>query len=503
VRVHAGALLFHNVYVYLTNSMDQTAHKLVVNPEQSGGIIAVGAKSPKGENLQFTVTTEAQRADGDEGVIQLDLKPPGTTNTGTTNTGTTNTETTNTGTTNTGTTNTGTTNRWTTTPDTKIHPKTPARSPRHSPPPRHLPHSPPPRQRSYASEMYSSEEGSPRFRHGSPSFDVSGLANPNKMRRNFREHHPPTPSRSRSRSLSIPRPPAPRAPEVKPSTGFSSIREEKLYILLTLKRMRGEGFENISDFTADSDIEEMRIELKTLQEDSMVSNGIENCRTALITLTTGTEILNKKYNPFDLDLDGWSQSIFESIERYDGVLEKLTRKYVKRVSAISPEIQLLLMLCGSAASFCFTKSMMKAAQPTMTRIAEENPELIAKMMQGMARDQGAQAVPAEPVPMAVPVVPAVPVDIPAPRSSRYEVPEAFMRPPPQQNKNFHKGDDDNSSVSFSIFTRRHDLGYERVPVCQLPGKPQEDRPQGTDHKEGAGLKQGEHRHQARAGRGQL
>jgi hypothetical protein len=401
--------------------MDQTAHKLVVNPEQSGGIIAVGAKSPKGENLQFTVTTEAQQRQGDEGVINLnllDLKSPGAR------------------------------------PPMDAPHAMHAREARHSPPARR---SPRPRQRSYASELYSSDEGSPPPRyHGSPSFDVSGLANPNKMRRDFREHVPPSPSpsrprRSRSRSARPPPPPTPRAPEVKPSPGFTSIREEKLYILLTLKRMRAEGVDSISDFTADSDIEEMRLELKTLQEDSMVTNGIENCRTALITFTTGTEILNKKYNPFDLDLDGWSQSIFESIERYDGVLEKLTRKYVKRVSAISPEIQLMLMLCGSAASFCFTKSMMKAAQPTMTRIAEENPELIQKMMQGMAQ-QGASA---QEVPVAVPVVPVAPVAVPAvpaPKSSRYEVPEAFMRPPPQPQHNAHDGvdDDNDSNVSLSI-----------------------------------------------------
>jgi hypothetical protein len=437
---------FSSTYVYLrTYTMDQTGHKLVVNPEQLGGIIAVGAKS-----LQFIVTTEAQRQ-GDEGVIQLDLKSPGARNPR----------------------------------DTKFSLPT-RRSPpsrrlppsRHSPPSRHLPPSgrlPASRQWFYTSNMYSSDEGSPPpGYHGSPSFDVSGLANPNKCAATSvsmsplppphlsdAPGHDPSlnPARPRLRHLEHQRSNRP---------GFTSIQEEKLYILLTLKRMRAEGVDKILDFSADSDIEEMRLELKMLQEDLMVINGIENCRTALITFTTGTEILNKKYDPFDLDLDGWSQRILESIKRYDGVLEKLTRKYVKCVSAISPKIQLLLMLCGSAASFCFTKSMMKGAQPTMIRIAEENPELIQKMMQGMAqqemRGQGMQggasaethvAVPVVPAATAVPLVPAVPVDIFAPKSSRYEVPEAFVRPhpqgPPREGEREAHGDgDDDINVSLSI-----------------------------------------------------
>jgi hypothetical protein len=394
--------------------MDQqmTAHKLVVNPEQSGGIIAVSTRTPKGDNLQFTVSAE-------------DEAPP----------------------------------------PPASSPKPPAQSDKRASPP---PRASPPRRASPSPshDMYSSDDSSPRaWRHHSPSvsIDVSGLANPNKMRRSFREPSPsPTPSRRQrrpspprrpspvrrhSRSRSTSRPPAPKAPEPKPSPGFSSIREEKLYILLTLKRMRAEGIEEISNFTNDSDIEEMRMELRTLQEDQMTSNGIESCRTALITVTTGLEIMNKKYNPFDLDLDGWSQSIFESIERYDTILEKLVKKYSKRVSAISPEIQLMLMLCGSAASFCFTKSMMKAAQPTMTKIAEENPELIRRMMQSMA----------PPAPEEVPVVPVVPVvptsamptgAIPVPQSSRYAEPvERFVRPAPQPPSHDH---DDASSVSLSL-----------------------------------------------------
>jgi hypothetical protein len=108
----------------------------------------------------------------------------------------------------------------------------------------------------------------PQRRHEDVSFDgdtldVSGLANPQKQRQDFfadPHRHDRTRyrswtrsrSRSQSRAPSPAPPPAPPLPvplpETKPSPGFSSIREEKLYIILSLKRMRAEGVDHTSDF---------------------------------------------------------------------------------------------------------------------------------------------------------------------------------------------------------------------------------------------------------------
>jgi hypothetical protein len=169
----------------------------------------------------------------------------------------------------------------------------------------------------------------------------------------------------------------------------------------------------------DSDIEEMRLELKTLADDQMVSSGIETCRTALISITTSMEVLNRKYDLFGLDLDGWSQSTFDGIERYDSVLEKLSRKYSKRVANIGPGMQLLLMLSFSGAQFCFNKSMIEAAMPNFRKVAADNPELVEKMKQSMKKSPVVDEDDPGPPP-------------PPPRSSRFEEEEPFVRSEPSE-----------------------------------------------------------------------
>ena len=38
---------------------------------------------------------------------------------------------------------------------------------------------------------------------------------------------------------------------------------------------------------------------------------------------TGIEYLNNKFDPFDVKLDGWSESINENITNYDEIFEEL------------------------------------------------------------------------------------------------------------------------------------------------------------------------------------
>ena len=42
---------------------------------------------------------------------------------------------------------------------------------------------------------------------------------------------------------------------------------------------------------------------------------------------TGLEFLNNKFDPFSVNLDGWSESVNESIFDYDEIFEELYAKY--------------------------------------------------------------------------------------------------------------------------------------------------------------------------------
>ena len=52
----------------------------------------------------------------------------------------------------------------------------------------------------------------------------------------------------------------------------------------------------------------------------------------LIACTTGLEFMNKKYNPFEIQLDGWSENVMENVEDYDEVFEELYVKYRSKMA---------------------------------------------------------------------------------------------------------------------------------------------------------------------------
>jgi hypothetical protein len=111
--------------------------------------------------------------------------------------------------------------------------------------------------------------------------------------------------------------------------------------------------------------------------------GIKFARRCLMACVTGIEFLNKKFDPFNIKLEGWSENVMESVDDYDNIFEKLHEKYSSKAE-VSPEIELLLMLGGSAFMFHLTNSLLKG--PMMSNIvAQNNPNFMASMMGAMSQ----------------------------------------------------------------------------------------------------------------------
>ena len=83
---------------------------------------------------------------------------------------------------------------------------------------------------------------------------------------------------------------------------------------------------------------------------------------------SGAEFLNSKFDPFDIKLDGWSESVNENIEDFDEVFEQLYEKYGGGGGEIAPELKLLMMLGGSAFMFHLSNTMFKSSVPNMNDI---------------------------------------------------------------------------------------------------------------------------------------
>ena len=131
----------------------------------------------------------------------------------------------------------------------------------------------------------------------------------------------------------------------EPSAGFSSIEDEKQDLLYKFYRLTSKGIPVGKKFTMSSDIHEMRNEFSRIQRDNDVKSSIRFSRRMLMACVTGIEFLNKRYDPFEVKLDGWSESIMENMDDYDNVFERLHDKYIRVACVDGPGNRIVTVAC--------------------------------------------------------------------------------------------------------------------------------------------------------------
>ena len=179
-------------------------------------------------------------------------------------------------------------------------------------------------------------------------------------------------------------PPPERHVVEQPSEGYGSIEEEKADIMFKLQRLHRQGVKGMRAFTPYSDIRDMRTELSRVKTELELERSVKFQRKILMAVMSALEWGNSKFDPFGLELDGFSEHMHQAVNtntEYDGVFEELYFKYRGKVST-PPEIRLLLMVGGSAMMFHMTKSMMKSALPNLGDIMRQNPAMMETVMKG-------------------------------------------------------------------------------------------------------------------------
>jgi hypothetical protein len=175
----------------------------------------------------------------------------------------------------------------------------------------------------------------------------------------------------------------------QPSAGYTSIEDEKADLLNKLTRLSKKGFTVNQRLNAYSSIQELRTEYKRIMYGIEVDQSVKFSRRMMVACVSGLEFLNKRYNPVDIHLDGWSESVMENLDDYDGVFEELYVKYKTKMH-VAPEVKLIMMLGGSAMMFHLTNSMFKAAIPNMSDVMKQNPELVKSMVQAVQNTKSNQ-----------------------------------------------------------------------------------------------------------------
>ena len=197
-----------------------------------------------------------------------------------------------------------------------------------------------------------------------------------------------------SNSTSSPAAPAPtinnyyQAP-VAPLKSPEEIQKEKVQYLRLFDRLEAKGVRLDKKYSMESDLNEMKGEYERLQHQRDLDKSVRFQRKMLIAFVTGIEFLNNRFDPLDLKLDGWSESIHENVNDYDDVFEELHEKY-KDKAKMAPEIKLLLMLGGSGFMFHLTNTMFKTSLPGMGDILKQNPDLMQQFTKAAVNSMGAQ-----------------------------------------------------------------------------------------------------------------
>jgi hypothetical protein len=162
---------------------------------------------------------------------------------------------------------------------------------------------------------------------------------------------------------------------------------EKKEILYQLDRLRSKGIKVPYDFNMNSNLNDMRSSYERLKREREIDASVRFQRKMLMGFVTGTEFLNNRYNPFSVELDGWSEQIHESVDDYDDIFEELHDKYKSSGSNMAPELRLLISLGGSAFMFHLTKKMFSSSElPKVEEVLNNNPELMKKFQEASAME---------------------------------------------------------------------------------------------------------------------
>lgn len=157
---------------------------------------------------------------------------------------------------------------------------------------------------------------------------------------------------------------------------------EKAAIINKIRRLSAKGIEG-NRMTMVNTLDEIKAEYARLVDSRNLESSIKFQRSTLLTCVTGLEFLNQKFNPLDVNLDGWSESVNENQEDFDEIFEELYDKYKDR-SKVAPEIRLVMTLGISAAMCHVTNTFFKSKMPGMDDILKRNPDLARQFAQAAA-----------------------------------------------------------------------------------------------------------------------
>ena len=150
---------------------------------------------------------------------------------------------------------------------------------------------------------------------------------------------------------------------------------QKQNVLMDMERLRLQGIQFSKNWTLEDRLEDMQFEMRRHMLNVEEMNNINMMRDGMRMICTGVEMVNGRFNL--LELNGWASEVCGDMQKYDTSLSKLYRKYWRRSTSASPEMDIAMGLITSMGMFHFKKKlsskMFSPAQPQRPTAPPSSP----------------------------------------------------------------------------------------------------------------------------------
>ena len=164
-------------------------------------------------------------------------------------------------------------------------------------------------------------------------------------------------------------------------------KKEKIDLLNKLQRLEAKGLPVNRRYTMDNTLEEIKTEYSRVADARNLESSLRFQRQAMMSVVTGLQWMNDKFDPFELKLDGWSESVHENLEDFDEIFEELYDKYKER-GKMPPEARLMMALAGSGFMCHVSNTFLRSRMPSMDDILRQNPDMARQFATAAAKQAG-------------------------------------------------------------------------------------------------------------------
>lgn len=160
-------------------------------------------------------------------------------------------------------------------------------------------------------------------------------------------------------------------------------RKQKKYELLSkLQQLERRGVVLTKKYHIKSKLSDLQFEFERITAVMNKEAGLKFARKVLMAAVTGIEFANRKFDPIQAKLEGWSESVMENINDYDSSLARLVDKYGKSVE-VAPEVELFTALVGSGFMFHLSKTIMQDPVGILNSLGQQNPDMLESVMKNV------------------------------------------------------------------------------------------------------------------------